>query len=241
MVWKALGFPDAPELIRVLKLGGVGWKLEKVAALAAAPLVGGKIEGQSGWWLIKPPTRLVVAVDPEGKQFGSPEKVAKTRELIMNEIRDVLKAQGVESARESELDELVEIRTWSESCYEFDHFTDEELADGIVEVHSTINGLTCDELIQALAVERGRGKDIKEVWSQWDRRPSKVDLAHALWPTLEQKIERAKIDDDAQPPAIAVVVDDAYHIAQRWRYLSFVLGEDTSTAPSATPDEPETA
>jgi hypothetical protein len=242
LVWKALGFPDAPELMRLLKLGGVDRDLQKVAALAAAPLVSGKIEGTNSWRLIKPPTRLLVAVDPEGAQFGTPQKVAKTRDNILKEIRSVLKAQGVESARASELDELVQIRTWSESCYEFSHFTDEELADGIMNVHSTINRMTRDDLIRALAVERARGKDIKEVWSQWDRRdrrPSKVDLAHALWPILQQKIERAKIDEDAQPPAIAVVVDDAYHIAQRWRYLSFVLGEDTSTAPSTKPDEPE--
>lgn len=232
LVWKALGFPDAPELMRVLKLGGVDRKLEKVAALAAAPLVGGKIEGRGGWWLIKPPTRLLVAVDPEGKQFGSPEKIARTRALIMDEIKDVLKAQGAETVDQSDLDELVEIRTWSESCYEFTHFTDDELADGIMEVHTTINGLSRSELVQALGKERGRRRDIRQVWSQWRYEPSKVKLAHALWPALEQKIERAKIDHDAEPPAIAVAVNDAYRIAQRWRYVSFVLSEDTPAAPS---------
>lgn len=226
LAWKALGLPDAPELMRVLKLGGVDRKLEKVAALAAAPLVGGKIEGHKGWWLIKPPTRLLVAVDPEGKQFGSPEKIAKTRALIINEIKDVLKAQDVDSANQGDLDELVEIRTWSESCYEFAHFTDEELAGGIMKIHTTINGLARDELVQALSKERGRHRDIRQAWSEWGYEPSKVKLAHALWPILEQKIERAKVDGDVEPPAIAIVVDHAYQIAQRWRYVSFVLAEE---------------
>ena len=56
LVWKALGYPEAPELFRLLKLGGVGRDLEKVAALAAAPLVGEKAPGErAAWLLIKPP------------------------------------------------------------------------------------------------------------------------------------------------------------------------------------------
>jgi hypothetical protein len=223
LVWQALGYPDAPELMRLLKLGSVDRDLEKVAALAAAPLVGGEIGEPGGWWLIKPPTRLLVAVDPEG-QFGTPAKVARTRDKIIQEIEAVLRAQGVTNPKASEIDELVAIRTWSASCYEFAHFSDEELADGIMAVHITINGLTRNQLIDRLAVERGRRKDIKAVWSQWDYRPSKVKLAHALWPTLERKIQQRLADAKAPVPEIAEIVYEAYIIAQRWRYQSFVLG-----------------
>ena len=41
-----------------------------------------------------------------------------------------------------ELDELVEISVWDAPCYEFAHFTDEELADGIMAAHETIDGWT---------------------------------------------------------------------------------------------------
>jgi hypothetical protein len=58
---------------------------------------------------------------------------------------------------------LVEIRTWDAPCYEFAHFTDDELADGIMTVHHTINGLTRNELIGSLARTHGRQKDVKEV------------------------------------------------------------------------------
>ncbi len=75
-----------------------------------------------------------------------------------------------------EIDHLVEIRTWEQACYEFAHFSDEELADGIMAVHTTVNGLTRDELITSLAYSRGRGKDIKEVWSRWEYKVSKVKL-----------------------------------------------------------------
>jgi hypothetical protein len=231
-VWKALGYPQAPELLRLLKLGGVGRDLEKVAALAAAPLVGEKAPGEKpAWLLIKPPTRLLVAVDPEGRQFGTPARVAKTRNKIIEEIKAVLKAQGVTAANPGELEELIQIKTWDESCYEFAHFTDEELADGIMAVHTTINGLSREQLIQAIATERARRKDIKEVWSQWEYQPGKPELAEALWPILDAKIQLRKIDADAPTPPIAEVIWDAYLTAQEWHYGSYLLSEKPQTEP----------
>lgn len=53
---------------------------------------------------------------------------------------------------------------WPEACYAFAHFTDDELADGIMAVHATIDGGTRDELVTALAWWRDRGEDIKRVW-----------------------------------------------------------------------------
>jgi hypothetical protein len=51
-------------------------------------------------------------------------------------------------------------------------------------VHERINGLTRDQLIASLARSRGRGKDVKEVWGQWEYKVSKVELAKALLPVL---------------------------------------------------------
>lgn len=240
LVWRELGYPDAPELMRLLMLGGVTRDLEKVAAVAVAPLVGQKAPTERhAWLLIKPPSRLFIAVDPEGRYFA-PQHVAKTRADILNEIRAVLRAQGVERPNSAELDELVEIRTWSASCYEFAHFTDAELADGIMSVHRTINGWTRDELVAALEYWRRQGTDIKRVWEsgrwddqrssvtgRWDYVVSKTELATALWPALKGKIDRCRVDDTAPVPEIVQVVSDTYHLAQQWRYLSFLLSEET--------------
>ena len=73
-------------------------------------------------------------------------------------------------------------------------------------VHTTINGLTRDQLIEALKTERDCGKDIKEVWSQWGHQPGKPELAHALWPILAAKIARCRTDPDAPVPEIAEVI-----------------------------------
>jgi len=82
------------------------------------------------WLPIKPPTCLYIAVDPEGRYF-TPANVPQIGWRSLDEIRAVLRAQGVTAADPAEVDALVRIRTWSESCHEFAHFTDDELADGV--------------------------------------------------------------------------------------------------------------
>jgi hypothetical protein len=164
----------------------------------------------------------------------------------LNEIGAVLQAQGVTAANPAEVEELVRIRTWSASCYEFAHFTDEELADGIMTVHTTIDGWTRDGLVAALGYWRGRRDDIKRVWrsGRWDDQQhkmtgpwkyavSKTDLADVLWPALRAKIDRCRVDADAPVPEIVEVVRDAYHLAQRWRYQSFLLSEDSAARHSS--------
>jgi hypothetical protein len=239
-VWKELDYPDAPELMRLLMLGGVARDLEKVAALAVAPLVGPKIPShRPAWPLIKPPACLYIAVDPEGRYFA-PDKVEKTKSDILDEIRAVLKAQGVSSTNPAELHELVMIRTWSQSCYEFAHFTDDDLAGAIGNVHNDINGWTQDQLVEALAYWRDKKKDMKRVWESggWDQQTktvtgkwayevSKTKLGEALWPTLKARIERCRVDAEAPVPEVVRVVRDTYHLAQRFRYQSFALGEAT--------------
>jgi hypothetical protein len=236
-VWRALEYSDAPELMRLLKLGGVNKDLTKVAALTAAPLVSGKGPAANTWSLIKPYTRLIVAVDPEGP-YATQAMVDSERTKILNEIKDVLQVQGVNSPNEDELNELVDIRTWRQSCYEFAHFTDAELADGIMAVHKTIDGWSRAELVAALGYWRGRNDDIKRVWTsgrqdpqtsqmtgKWAYDVSKTQLAQALWPVLDQKIEQVKASANAPVPPLVEIIIDAYHLAQQWRYISFVLTE----------------
>jgi hypothetical protein len=234
-VWSALGFRDGPELMRVLVLGSVDRDLEKVAALAAAPLINRRQHTNTTFDLLKPPTKLVVAVDPEGKYFA-PGRVDRTRDQIINEIRTVVEAQGAKVATD-DLRELVEIRTWNGPCYELAHFDNNELAHGILKINNT-SELTHDQLAASIAETRKRKKDIKEVWSQWPLKVSKVDLAHALWPTLERKIAEAEADENTPVPEIAAVLAEVYLTAQHWKSGSFTLAADTTedAEQPATPD-----
>jgi hypothetical protein len=61
--------------------------------------------------------------------------------------------------------------------------------------------------------------------SQWEYKVSKVKLAEVLWPTLLQKIRLSMTTKGASIPPIAAVINDAYHVALRWRYQSYVLTE----------------
>jgi hypothetical protein len=50
---------------------------------------------------------------------------------------------------------------------------------------------------------------------------------------LRAKIDRCRLDADAPVPEIVEVVQDAYHLAQRWRYQSFLLSEDPAAGHSS--------
>jgi len=215
-VWRALRLPNAPELMRILTLRGVGERIVKVGALAAAPLVG-ELQGDY-YELIKPPTRLIVAVDPD-KPYDTPQAVADRRNEVVDEIKLVLAAQGAE-ADPDDLEHMVEIRTWSKFCFEFEHFTDEELADAILGVYRGYGAPDRDGLIRALNAQRRAGQDIGKVWTNWRPEVSKTALAKKLWPVLE-----ANILDESSPdaPSIAQVVYEAYLQAQDLRYKSYVL------------------
>ena len=64
---------------------------------------------------------------------------------------------------------------------------------------------------------------------KWTPEPSKVTLAEALWPRLLRKIQLCMASEGAPVPSIAAVVNDAYHVAQQWRYVSYLLTEVPET------------
>jgi hypothetical protein len=229
-----LGPADAEAQVHITALDGVDQNPVPMGALAATPKTTRKSEDGRYWWVMRPPTKFMVATDPEGR-FYAPEKIACTKTKILDMIRANLRVRGVK-ADDQELEALVDLRTWEESCYEFAHFTDDELADAIMKVHSTINGWTREELVRALSYWRDLKKDIKRVWEsgKWDAalgRPdgkwayevSKTKLAEVLWPVLEAKIERAKTDENDPVPPLARVIADALDTAALWRHKSFVL------------------
>ena len=229
-----LGPSDAEALVHITVLDGADKDPVPLGALAATPKTTRKSEDGRYWWVMRPPTKFMVATDPEGR-FYAPSRIAGTKTKIVDMIRATLRVRGVR-AHDTELEALVDLRTWDESCYEFAHFSDDELAGAIMEVHSTINGWTRDELLGALKYWRDQKKDIKQVWKsgkwdaalgrpdgEWNYKVSKPKLAEVLWPVLKAKIELAMTDDAAPVPPIARVIMDALQTAQQWRYKSFVL------------------
>ena len=226
-VWKALELPDAPELVRIINMHGASKDPAIAGALAATPLLEGLGPDGTYWWSTKPPTCFMVACDPEGK--FAPTKIARTRQNILDAIKKGLEAQGAE-VDDDQLEPLVEIRTWHASCFEFAHFTIEELADGIMLLH---HGLDRAALVAELEVVRSRNQDIRQVWSTWKHKPSKRKLADALWPDLERKIREARAEGDM--PEIAEILFLAYLKAQGWRHQLFVWPVKSGLVATASP------
>jgi hypothetical protein len=217
-VVEALNLQLAPDLVRVISMGGIHKDLNLIAAFAATPFVGEKL-GDS-YLLTRPPTHLMITVDPD-EGFRTPDDVVKKRSAILGIIRHVLTAQGV-SVLDDDLNQLVQIKTWKKSCFEFAHFTNEELVKGLREIDSSCAGLTDDKIIMILQNLRDVRQDIKRIWESWSLTPSKTALAEVLWPILEEKIQSA-LKNEGPLPQIADRVYEALSTAQQNRHLQFAL------------------
>jgi len=209
LIRELLGSSDDQGFVRTVVLRGVTKDVTRLAAYAAAPAI--EREETDGWAIRHPPTTVHIVLDPEGK-YGDANGVQRQRERILAEIRQVILAQGVEVEQDS-LDTLVSISTWIESCFEFEHFSDSELADGIMSGHGC-DGLTREQLVTALKTARSNRRDIKNVWTNWRPSVSKLSLAKALWPVLKERIERS-LEDGSGLPAYANEILDAYSLAAR--------------------------
>jgi hypothetical protein len=216
--------PGQAEVIQSVVLRGITRDLTKLAAFASAPLLGEKMRPHNqgdAWATVKPPTRLMVVVDPDAP-YDSPPNVEAQRRLIVEEIIAVVRAQGVEPNRD-DVDSLVSVKTWSASCFEFAHFTDDELAEALLKVHPHCGGLDKARLVAALRAHREHGSDIKNAWTNWRPHASKRSLARELWPVLRSKLDAAASDPTADLPPIAEALIGAFREAVRRPHGRFVL------------------
>ena len=223
--------PARAELMQSVVMRGVRRDLTKLAAFASAPLI--DRHQADAWLVVKPPTRLVLVVDPD-PPFDTPENVETERQKILDEIIAVVRAQGVDPIRE-DIDSLVTVRTWTQPCFEFAHFTDAELSSALLRVHPNCGGLDGAALESALESHRRSGQDIKVVWKNWRPRVSKTDLGRRLWPVLEARLNQAMADPGRPVPEVADALVDAYHRAAQRPPGQYVL---RGTALSYVEDPP---
>jgi len=226
-ILELFGMSAGPDLVHVVTMNGVGKKVQLLGAAAVAPLLGRR--RPDGYDLLRPPCRLIVAVDPEGV-YRSSEQAEAERQKVVRAIAEVVRAQAAD-ADTKELDSLVEIRRWSESCFEFEHFSDLELFEAIKAVHTKPDERPDDKAIVAsLRIAREKRQDVKDVWWNWAHQPSKPLLADALWAVLKGKIERAATGNGPMPQ-LAALVEDAYNTAQRFSRGSWLIGLSDDAQP----------
>jgi hypothetical protein len=179
----------------------------------------------------------VIAANPQGP-LETPAATEEVKKEFLDGISHLLRSQGVTRPNASELNDVLTIHTWPDSCYDFAHFTDEELADGIIAAHETIDGWTRDELVATLGQCRMERMNANNIWQKlfldapfarditWASKFGSAVLAEALWPALERKIERLLADPEAPIPPIVQVVRDAYQRAEHRRQIPFTLTEE---------------
>lgn len=218
-IFRHLKYPISPDVLQVICMRGSDRNLALVAAATVAPILGERRD--ESYDLVRPPTRLVIAVD-RGARWSTDAEVEAQRRKILDEIEKVVVAQGAAVKRAS-LDDFVHVRQWQSTCFEFSHFTDAELADGLTAIHETCGGLDRGELIAKIAQIRSKHLDVNQVWSQWNYKPSKLGLAAVLWPVLKVKIDAARDSDTVEVPRIAEIAHEAYILAKGVAIGNFVI------------------
>jgi hypothetical protein len=103
--------------------------------------------------LARPPTRVLVAVDPE-KRFATRTRQRAERDKLVRRLHESL-PPGLRSAQSlKEMGTLVDVTTWGAVPWEFANFTDAELAVAIMECVTLPSGMTRRDLVSALKAER---------------------------------------------------------------------------------------
>ena len=202
------GGPVPDSLVEIVGMGGIDRRLDLFVRREIAPRLG---EPHGDFvWLIRPPTRMLLAVDAERKYKTAPQR-EREREKLVTRIYDSLEPQYRSPSSRKEVDLLIEIATWGQYPWEFANFTDAELADGILLCSPPPSGTTRDSLVAELHTERlvtNRSPNVERITSNWTRRVGKTELARALRPQLtvnvQADIARKKTGDEFNIPATSV-------------------------------------
>jgi hypothetical protein len=219
LVMETLGFPVMSDRIRVENREGLDESIRLLARYAARPLIGDVFDK---WVLLaRPPTRVLVLADPE-KDYADEGKRESQRQNIARAIVSELPSD-VHSDLLAAGTELVTVRSWPNGPFEFSHFTDEQLADGLLAMAMSDYPGGRAELVNRINKERARphatrkrrGPDVATVWKEWitDYDLSKAKFADQMWPILEATV-RAAMSAGAEHPPIMDAALDANRLAQ---------------------------
>ncbi len=141
--------------------------------------------------LERPPTRLLVAVDPEGK-YSHPDKQEVERQKLARRLFESLPREVQSPQAREDIDTLVTVTTWETGSWEFANFTDTELAKAIVKIVELPDGVTLEDVYSRVVGLRGSGltPNIEHATSPWGKGVNKVRLAEELWPVLRRKVRQ---------------------------------------------------
>ena len=221
-VFELLDYPLESSWIHLERYGGVGKDLQLLARHVSRPYLG---EDYGEFAVLdRPLTRLLILVDAEGKHghcYITHQDREKERRKLLKEILTDVEPRFRRDLRRPEA-QLVTIRAWNKYPFEFAHFSDRELADGLIEMAGCIPPDGRAWLLAEVERERrrhkprnGRSADIEKVWKLWSPAAPfrKHTFASAMWPKLAGKIHRSLANYNAPLPPVLKNVRLAIELA----------------------------
>lgn len=183
-----MGYDPSASRIAVVNLKSVEGDVKLLARAVAVPRLDPGTDHSDRYApLFSPLTSLMVVVDPEGS-YKCHESAEAVRDEMVESVLGSLPSPLRTDAIRNDLALILHVRRWSEE-FEFAHWSDREIAEALQSISRHAADLPLEDLTCRIGKHRESDGKISRVWANWRPRTlSKVDLAKALWPTLEDRI-----------------------------------------------------
>jgi hypothetical protein len=193
------GKPVPSTLIEPVNMETVDRDLDLLVRHEAAPRLDDNL-GDDVVFLVRPPARILIAVDPE-KKYAGKDAPRKERDKLVRRLHESLPAGARSKTSLRQLRSLVDVVTWGTVPWEFANFTNTELAKAIMRCTTVPPGVTQRDLVNALEAERTirktnpntrRSSNVETICLSWPANAKfrKLQLAEELWPILQEKVRR---------------------------------------------------
>jgi hypothetical protein len=225
-VMRQLDAPTDDDFIAVEDAGGVDRDLSPLVAYAIAPRLRREEFGRGYVRLERPPTRLFVVFDAEGK-FATLETRNERRDSWVVRVMQTLPRELHTPIVAEQIRRLVNVATWTRTgtSFEFAHFTDRELATAAAALDRRPRQLTVERRLELVAKLREQRGNLEAMLGP----VSKVALADELWPLLEAKIETALERGTERRIPIVRMVHQAYQLAVEFPRRNLVIALQPQT------------
>jgi hypothetical protein len=207
-----LGIPQYNTFIRIFKGNGIDSDFKLLARFAATPAFGEALGNAVDF--ARPPTHFMVVLDAEQKLADAAVRDKLMRQWIGGIWHDIANEVYRTPTLQRQLANLVHFETWGEASFEFAHFTDQELAQAIIDIYPHAPPVSFEKLTEIVGTKRQQQANLEDIWKPWRERPSKGRLARQLVSILKDKIERADPDHLDKIPVVRVL-RRAYDLAAR--------------------------
>ena len=187
-VLEMMGYDPSASRISVTNLKSVRGDVKLLARAVAVPRLDSSLDRADSYArLFSPLTSLMVVVDPEGPYKSHDGAEAEKKKMVESVLSSLPLPLRTDAMR-NDLAQILHIRRWPEE-FEFAHWSDREIAKALRSISPDAADLSLEDLTCRIGKHRSSRDTIRSVWANWRRQaPSKVDLANALWPSLEFRI-----------------------------------------------------